>query len=278
MEELKTKLEEYVVFCRVDKGLRKSTSEMRKRIMSKFLRESNTLQPDSTLFRKYVLDMYDRKLTRSAIHNFIVSAEAYYEFMKIPIITISRPKKDHKIVGETLSEAEIAMIFVSCRNSREKAMLSVLAYSGIRCEELCNLKVLDIDFGKGLIKVSGKGGRDGVSFISGDCINLLMDYLSEYPRKSQDYLFTTIRFGMRMSPTSIRRLVKKLGKRAHIKKRVYPHLFRHSLASNMLDRGANPITIQEQLRHRHLTTTMIYAHSRKQRVEAEYRLFSPKYI
>ena len=71
---------------------------------------------------------------------------------------------------------------------------------------------------------------------------------------------------------------KKVSKKAGISKRVYPHLFRHSLASNLIKKGANIITVQNQLRHEKIDTTMIYIRSFPERIKDEYQYFVPNYI
>ena len=266
----------FMMFLIVDKGSRKSTANLKRRIVAKFLSDTGTTDPTHDQFRRYIMLLHETKKTRSHIANCIISMEFYFEFIGNPI-SVKRPRKTQQIVDNTLSEADIALIFASCANEREKAVLAVIAYSGIRCEEVCNLKLNDVNLGGRSLKVTGKGGHEGISFISSDCVNLVLAYLEKYPRDKDSYLFTTSRAGKQMSPTSIRRLVKKIAGRSPVGKRVHPHLFRHSLATNMLDRGANPVTIQKQLRHRHLSTTMIYVHSRPQKVEAEYMNFGPKY-
>ena len=114
--------------------------------------------------------------------------------------------------------------------------------------------------------------------MSGDCTQVLLQYLSAHPRQAEDYLFTTMRARTHYSTWALRRMVKRVVARSGVTKRVHPHLFRHSLASNMLARGANLLTIKEQLGHEYIETTMIYIKSRPKRAQAEYQMFTPSYI
>ena len=81
-----------------------------------------------------------------------------------------------------------------------------------------------------------------------------------------------------MQTQDIRKLVKAMAKRAGITKRVFPHLFRHSLATNLLGRGSGILAIKEQLGHMHIETTMRYLHSIPGRLQEEYQMHCPVYL
>ena len=106
----------------------------------------------------------------------------------------------------------------------------------------------------------------------------MVDYLKEYLRESYDFLFTTIKKGNQMKQCDIRKIVKIASKRANIGKIVFPHLFRHSLATNLLKRGANLILIKNQLGHVFIESTMIYVNSTPLRNKSEYDYYKPAYI
>lgn len=274
--EITEQLKRFALYLAVDKGLGKKTVDLDVRITRRFLEESGTPNVTHDCFREYVRRMYEKGVSHSHSANTLTAIEWYFKFLGVPI-HFERPRKRIRIVEETLTEAEVAVLIDACKDSREKAVLSILAYSGARNDEICKVKVGDVDFGNGFIRVIGKGNKERIAFITGDCVNVVMKYLAEFPRKAHEYLFTTVRHGFQMDPCFIRRMVSRITRRTKVEKRVHPHLFRHSLATNMLDRGANPVTIQEQLGHAHLVTTMIYVHSRKRRVEAEYRIYAPSY-
>ena len=105
-----------------------------------------------------------------------------------------------------------------------------------------------------------------------------MEYLKEYPRGPEQYLFSTLQKNNKMATGDIRKLVKIIGKRARIEKRVYPHLLRHSLTANMLLRGADIISLKNQLRHSWLETTLHYANSIVFVEKNLYQKFAPSYI
>lgn len=188
-------------------------------------------------------------------------------------------KKPRTIVKDTMSEAEITMLIASTHNTRERAIAAILAYSGIRNSELCNLRVCDVDLGNNMLRIlSGKGKIDRMINIAGDCSRLLIEYLNDFPRNPDEFFFTTLHRDNQYSGWDLRKLVKVLARRAGISRRIYPHLFRHSLATNLLKRGANLVLIQRQLGHTFIASTEIYIRSFPQRIQNEYRMFCPSYI
>lgn len=194
-------------------------------------------------------------------------------------IKLGRPRKPKRIPKETLTEAEIPVILSACKNIRERTILTLLAYSGMRNEELCNLRVRDVDCGNNLVRIiQGKGSKDRCVPVTGECIKTVLQYLSEYPRDDSEYMFTSLRTGSRYSEWSLRYLIKSVDGRTFIKKRVHPPLFRHSLATNMLMRSANIFTIQQQLGHADIQTTMIYLNPKTNRLQTEYQAYAPSYL
>jgi site-specific recombinase XerD len=218
--------------------------------------------------------------TSSYIQNICVSLERYGEFIGIPI-KLGRPKKSNQILKSPLSEAEITIIIEATKNIREKSILSLLAYSGIRNQELCSLRIRNLNLAQQSVFVeNGKGHKSRLVFISGNCCELLQKYLhtTRIDISPDELLFLTLRNNLPLEPQDLRKIIKTVAKRTKITKRIHPHLFRHSLATNMLNRGANLMTIKEQLGHKYIETTMIYIHSTQQRVQAEYRMFTPSYM
>jgi integrase/recombinase XerD len=110
------------------------------------------------------------------------------------------------------------------------------------------------------------------------CVSVLLDYLNERKGTHSERLFLTVRNHNPFAPQDLRKLIRSTAKRAKITKRVYPHLMRHSLATNMLHRGANLLAIKEQLGHAFIETTMVYIHSAPERMRMEYRMFAPSYL
>ena len=217
----------------------------------------------------------------SHVVNTSLALERYTEFIGNPI-QLGRPKKPKRIIRGTLTEAEITLMLAACRNIREQAIPDpLLAYSGLRNKELCGLRVADVDVASQIVHVhGGKGQKDRDAFISPACAGLVLRYLQrERPGAGpEDPLSVTIERRNSYGTQDLRKLVQVVAKRAHIQKRVWPHLFRHSLATNMLIRGAHILAIKEQLGPAFVETTMVYLHAVPTAMQGQYRFFAPSYL
>ncbi len=234
--------------------------------------------PNEEQVKEYVLKLYNSDYSYSYKLNTVLGIEKYMKFLNRPM-QFGRQKKPRPIIKDTLSEAEITIMIFNCKNIRQKAMISLLAYSGIRNLELCNLKVKNVLITENAVRIiNGKGLKDGISQIAPECTKIIIDYLKEFKRNDEDYLFTTLVKNNIMATGDIRKWVKVISKRAKITKRVYPHLFRASMTANMLIRGADIISLKNQLRHSWLETTLHYANSIIFVEKNLYQKFAPNYI
>lgn len=270
------RFEEYLI---VDQGLGKITAEGYCRSMSVAMRRMRKFKPQYEDIKRYILWMHDKNYSYSYIVNTSLAIEHYTSFKQNPV-KLGRPKKPKKIIKDTLTESEISMMLtVNNKNIRTKCIIALLAFSGIRNLELCNLKLEDVDLGSNEARVlGGKNIKDRVVNISSECTKLIIEYLIQYPRNPGDYLFTTLRRGNQLATGDVRKIVRVTREKAGIKKRVHPHLFRHSLAVNLLKRGAGIILIKDQLGHVFIESTMIYTYSTPWRAKSEYDFYKPAYM
>ena len=226
-------------------------------------------------FDDFVISLYKSNYSYSHKANSVKTVEYYLEFLDRPK-RYNRQRKPKPILKETLSEAEINCLMLSCKNIREKSILSLLAYSGVRPKELCGIRVSDLNIGNKTLFINhGKGMKDGIVEISGRCIEVILQYLSTHPRQSDDFLFQTLS-GKQYNQCALRKLIKVLAKRARLTKRVYPYEFRHAFACNMVMHDAPILYVKQQLRHSFLETTMQYLNSTIVRDRSERYL--PQYI
>jgi len=271
-------LNQFEKFLLVHKGIGMVTLKGYNDSVRRLTRALKTDEPSHEQITDYIVGMHEKKYSYSHIVNTSLAIEWYMQFTVNPI-KLGRPKKPKHIIKDTLTEAEVTMLIASSKNIREKAIISLLAYSGIRNKELCELRVCDVNLGDNMLRVlEGKGKKDRLINISGDCSRILINYLNYYQRRPDDYLFTTLNKNNKYGTSDLRKLVNVLKNRAKINKRIYPHLLRHSLATNLLKRGANITLIQRQLGHVFIETTMIYLRSYPQRIQNEYNLYIPSYI
>ena len=238
------------------------------------------LNPDHHALDLLIVKMRMAGASYSHVVNTSLALERYTEFVGNPI-HLGRPKKPKRMIRGTLTEAEVTLMIAACRTIREKTILSLLAYSGLRNKELCGLKIDDVEVGSQLIHVrGGKGQKDRDASVAAPCAGLVVEYLHrDRPGAGPaEPLFVTLQNGNPYRPQDLRNLVQVVAKRAHITQRVHPHLFRHSLATNMLIRGAHILAIKEQLGHTFVETTMVYLHAAPIAIQAQHRFFAPSYL
>lgn len=271
------RLEDFCDYLLIKKGFEKITINNYRKTLNKFIRDLKTEQPSQEEAEKYIGQIIKNEYSYSHIINSSIAVERYMEFLGQPI-KIARPRKPQTLVTkDVLTEGEIARMVAATINKREEAMLGVLIYGGLRNKEVCNLKVRDIDFENCLIKViAGKFKKDRIIPITKECIKTIQNYLRDFPRNN-DYLFTTIVEDKKYNGWALRKRIKVISKRAKIKKRVYPHLLRHTLATHLLSKGMNIVAVQKVLGHERIETTMRYIHLSPQKIQSEYQYYIPNY-
>lgn len=167
---------------------------------------------------------------------------------------------------------------------RDRAILEVLYSGGIRLSELVGLNVGDLDLLGGTAKVMGKGKKKRLILLGTKAIEALERYLSRreelfnHRRKDvvqeREALFID-RWGGRIRPRSIQRIINKHVIRASLKLKVSPHVFRHTFATHLLNAGADLKSVQELLGHASLSTTQIYTHVTTKRLREVYMRSHP---
>lgn len=168
---------------------------------------------------------------------------------------IPNPKK-HKILPKILSKEDIQKIINLNTNLKHRLIIKILYSSGLRLQELIDLKRNDIDFDRNLIFVkSGKGKKDRFTLLSQELKLDLLKYYSSYSFKT-DYVFEGR--NKKYSKKSVQKILEYSGKK--IDKRITPHMLRHSFATHLLESGVDIRYIQELLGHSNVKTTEIYTH------------------
>lgn len=146
---------------------------------------------------------------------------------------------------------------------RNLAVVRVFLNTGIRCSELINLKVKDIDWTTGDLMIrEGKGGKDRALALSDDDLALLKSYLGSsgiLPSSGIRPVFTSLDGKAPLCGRWLRRWVKRLGEKAGINKRLHPHAFRHTLAVDLLRTTNSLKVVQDTLGHENIATTTVYA-------------------
>ena len=247
---------------------------------------------DLAQFAHYILRMYDvppKKVEPEMISNYmnrlyelgrekssqaraLSGIKSFFNYLLLEEIIDSSPAelieapKSSRPLPDTLSTEEIDRLIGSIEDNttkglRDRAILEVLYSCGLRVSELCDLKLGDLFFGEGYIRVIGKGDKQRlvpVSSIARSRIQLYMDVRGKERRK-EEILFLNNR-GKKLTRVMIFTIIKQAAQRAGIEKKISPHTFRHSFATHLLEGGANIRQVQELLGHENILTTEIYTH------------------
>lgn len=232
---------------------------------------------DLTVFIRWVAEI---GMSASSQSRIISGIKAFFRYLILeniisndPSSLIEGPKKGLKI-PETLSIEEIDQIINAIdlshpQGQRNKAIIETLYGCGLRVSELINLKMSNWYKKDGFIKVIGKGDKERLIPIGNITAKVLNIYVNEVrchltiQKGQEDYIFLSKR-GKYLSRISIYNIVKELAEKAQIKKNISPHTFRHSFATELIERGANLRAVQEMLGHESITTTQLYTHINKE--------------
>ena len=182
---------------------------------------------------------------------------------------LESPRLGRKL-PEVLSLKEIDNIISAIdlskpEGQRNKAIIETLYSCGLRVTELINLKITNIYFNDGFIKVVGKGNKERLVPIGQKAMKEIHLYfqdrnlLPKIDKQSENIVFLNRR-GKQLTRVMIFTIIKNLAQKAEIKKNISPHTFRHSFATHLIDGGADLRAVQEMLGHESIITTEIYTH------------------
>jgi len=210
----------------------------------------------------YILRLIqENKISRSQQNQRINAIKFYYEKVlnnKKTYFDIDRPRKDRKL-PDVLSKKEIGAMLKITTNLKHKCLIALIYSCGLRHSEAINMKIEDLDSKRMMIKIKGaKGNKDRYGQLSIYLLKMLREYYKEY--RPTTYLFEGQNKQYRYSGESIAYVIKLAAQKAGIKKRVYPHILRHSFATHHLEQGTDLRYIQELLGHASIKTTEIYTH------------------
>jgi integrase/recombinase XerD len=221
--------------------------------------------------------------------------KAFYKYLLFeevvqtdPTALIEGPKLGRKL-PDTLAYQEIEQLLDAVdlstpEGARNRAILEVLYSSGLRVTELVELRIINVYFDLGFLRVIGKGNKERLVPIGRDAMKFLSIYLDEirgkYPHKSPKKGFESFVFlnrnGSKLSRVMIFNIIKSLALAIGLKKTISPHTFRHSFATHLIEGGADLRAVQEMLGHESITTTEIYTHLDRDYLKQVVRDFHPR--
>lgn len=224
------------------------------------------------MIERYMAWLFDRGREKTSQARALSGVKSFFNFLMIsdkiensPAEFILSPKFGRQL-PDIFSTDEIDRIIAtvdtsSVKGLRDSAMLELLYSCGLRVSELVSLKIQDLFFGEGYIRVIGKGDKQRLVPISATARERVHRYLDKRPetRSGEDALFLNNR-GSRLTRVMVFTILKQAARNAGIEKRISPHTFRHSFATHLLEGGASIRQVQEMLGHESILTTEIYTH------------------
>lgn len=240
----------------------------------------------------FLAELKDDGIAARSQARIISGIKAFYKYLIIedyikhdPTELIESPKVGFKL-PDTLSLIEIdklisAVDLSNKQGERNRAILETLYSCGLRVSELTNLKLSNIYFNEGYLKVIGKGDKERLAPIGGRALKYLTTYINEVrnhqtiKKGQEDFVFLNNR-GAGLTRVMIFLIIQKLAAEIGLKKKISPHTFRHSFATHLIEGGADLRAVQEMLGHESITTTEIYTHLDKDYLRSNIIQFHPR--
>ena len=229
----------------------------------------------SDKLKDYQYNKLSNKKSRSQARS-ISALKSYFNYLifeghiqKSPISDIESPKLDKKL-PEVLTESEIKKLIESFDlndnfGQRNRTIIEVLYGTGIRVSELINLKLSNIFFKENIMKITGKGNKERFVPVSNTAKKLLVEYIEsirnfkKIKKGHEDTLFINNR-GQKLTRVMIYTILNNLANHIGLKKKISPHVLRHSFATHLIENGADIISIQKMMGHENIVTTEKYLH------------------
>ena len=221
--------------------------------VEKFLNYSQGKGLNEEIVKGFIQNELKAKNPSTVAHQ-IFAIQFFFDKVLKQKINIPRPKRN-KTIPEILSVEEVRGMIDSTNNPKHRLILKLLYGCGLRSSEVVNLKKDDLDFSEGLIHIRlAKGKKD--RFVKMPFS--ISDELKSYCNLLNGNLLFPSNRGGKLTTATIQAIVEQSAKRAKIKRRIYPHLLRHSFATHLLEQGTDLRIIQKLLGHSDIKTTQIY--------------------
>jgi integrase/recombinase XerD len=290
----------FVAYLKLEKSLSVHSVNAYRRDITKlaeFIEENQGgIQPGSVLLthmQEFLKWIYGSGLSARSQMRLISGIRAFYHYLLLenivendPTELLQSPRIGRKLPDVLrLDEIEkiLAVIDLSKdEGTRNHAIIEVLYACGLRVTELVGLRISDLMFNEGFVRITGKGNKQRIVPIGERAIHLVQNYMSfirshqEIKKGHEDIVFLNRR-GSKLTREMIFTIIKRTAILAGIRKRISPHTFRHSFATHLVEGGADLRAVQEMLGHESITTTEIYTHLDKEYLRAEVISHHPLY-
>ena len=291
-------LSDYSLYLKIERGMSKNTVQNYNLDVQKLITYLKTydmhispLEITSIQIQEFIYNIAKSINPRSQ-SRLISGLRSFFDYLIFenylqtnPLEQIEAPKIGRKL-PDTLSVSEINLILETIdlsdsNGERNRAIIETLYGCGLRVSELTSMKISDLFFSEGFIKVTGKGNKQRfvpIGKLTQKHINLYKNQVRIFKKIDQKYKDTLFlnRRGKQLTRAMIFTIVKSLGEKSKIEKSISPHTFRHSFATHLIENGADLRAIQMMLGHESITTTEIYMHLDKSHLKKIIDEFHPR--
>ena len=290
-------LDQFLHYILVEKGLSKNTIDAYSHGLNRFLdylrRKGIQEIPRVTKLdmRAFLLGLKKQGLSTKSVVRNLAAIRSFFRFLvqegiltANPIEELESPKIERKL-PEILTLKEVEQLLEQPNSQtpigiRDRTMLEVLYATGMRVSELTKLPVQQVNLEGGYVLVFGKGSKERIIPLGSEAMKWIILYLNSAREKlakgKEDPSLFINRSGRGMSRQQFWKNIKAYGRRAGIRKRITPHLLRHSFASHLLEGGADLRSVQIMLGHADISTTQIYTHVTGERLKKIHQRYHPR--
>lgn len=249
-------------------------------------RKQNTLEAFTSPVIRSFLASLPQDYARNTVLRKIAALRSLAAFLlrqgklaRNPFKLLPAPKRE-KLLPKFLTLPETDRLINAAGNThfaaRDKALFELMYSSGLRRSEVTGLKIRDVDFFNGVVRVLGKGNKERLVPVTDEALYAIKYYLSTRPNpQPQDALFLNAH-GKPLTGDGLAFIFKNTAIAAHLARKVTPHSLRHSFATHLLNNGCDLRSLQEMLGHKTLAATQVYTHVSLDKLKSVYQHAHPQ--
>ena len=297
MTEFDFQLQRYLLYLAVEKGLAHSTVISYSADLIKFQKYLEVRQIDDArgvdrkIFHSYITELHSQGKTARTVARKVSALKGIFRFLKMegdvvknPTLNFESPKLPQRIPRILSMEQVDQLINMTDKSKtsglRDRAMFELMYATGFRVSELVNIPLDNVNLNAGYARVIGKGNRERISPIGKKAISAVDDYIENAREqllkgKKLTQLFAS-NHGKGLTRQGFWFILKSYTVKMNLGFEVKPHTIRHSVATHMLENGADLSIVQEVLGHKNIATTEIYTHLSNEHLRKTYENFHPR--
>jgi len=283
-------IDRFLQYLKIEKGAAENTLQSYKHDLAMYcehLDRVDLLQVQPADVSKFLRFLYSRKLKPRSATRAFAAVRGLHKFLILERATTQNPTANvdqprwwkplpNVLVLEEVDKLLAAPDAVTAKGLRDRAMLEVLYATGLRVSELIGLTLDGVNTEAGFVRCVGKGSKERIVPMGASAAAAVTAYMrARQVRKPTNYLFLNNR-GEKLSRMGFWKILRGYAVQAGIKKKLTPHVLRHSFATHLLERGADLRAVQTMLGHSNISTTEIYTHVMRERLKEIYKSYHPR--